>query len=252
MSVGSVLDLLLAISSAIYLVGVASGWHHLEPRVARLPPPQPLAWPAVTLIKPLAGLEEGLERNLISLFAQSYNGRLEVVFSSANEIDPAWPVARRIAACFPAIPVRFVIAPRFGLNPGLSNVAAAVRAARHDLILHSDANTLFRPDSLAYLVADFVNTGAGILSCAVVGEGERSLWAAVENAQLTVFTAPAMCFASGPAGNRASWARQCCFAAPNYKRLAGSRPLRICLPTTTSSAASTPTLESWSSCHGCP
>ncbi len=97
-----------------------------------------------------------------------------------------------------------------------------------------------------------MNSRASILSCAVVGEGERSLWAAVENAQLTVFTAPAMCFASGPCRQPCVVGKAMLFRRSELQALDGLEVVKDLLATTTSSAASTPTLESWSSCHGCP
>jgi ceramide glucosyltransferase len=179
-------------SLAFFSLGLVAVLRH----TARQPPPFDGPWPAVSLLKPLKGLEEELDRNLRSLYAQDYPGEREVVFATADEGDPALAVARAVAAEFPAIPTRFVRSdPEWGLNPKLSNLAAAWDAAAHDLVLQSDANVRVRPDYLRRIVGELCAERASLLSSMVVGTGERSAGAAMENLQLSAFIAPATCFA---------------------------------------------------------
>ncbi len=145
----------------------------------------------VTLLKPLRGVEECLEDNLRSFFEQDYPAPFEVVFAVTEADDPALEVARRVAADYPAIPSRIVFSdPDFGMNPKVANLRGAVRAARYDLLLQSDANVRAQPDYLRRVVTELVAEDGHLLSSMVVGVGERSLGAMLDNVQLSAFTAP--------------------------------------------------------------
>ncbi len=122
-----------------------------------------------------------------------------MVFAAASATDTALGIARSVAARYPATSTQFVISEQKALNPQVNNIRAAVEAASHDLVLHSDANIRLGESTLASLVQEFLDEGEGILSCPIVGSGERCFWAAVENVQLTAFITPAMCFANNVA-----------------------------------------------------
>lgn len=154
------------------------------------------ALPPVSLLKPLKGIEESLEQNLETFFTQDYPGRVQIVFSTAEPDDEALPVARRVAARHPEVDVDFVLSdPEYGLNPKVSNLAGALRAAEHDLVLQSDANVRARPDYLRRIVSELIAERGALLSSMVVGVGERSPGAAMENLQLSAMIGPATCFA---------------------------------------------------------
>jgi ceramide glucosyltransferase len=94
------------------------------------------------------------------------------------------------------VPVRFVLSDEnWGLNPKVSNLQGALRAARHDLVLQSDANVWAPPDYVRSIVAEFVSENGSLLSSMVSGIGERSVGAAMENLQLSAYVAPACCVA---------------------------------------------------------
>jgi ceramide glucosyltransferase len=189
------LILLGCASAALVLFGLGvifTIWH------TRLPSPEPPAgeWPALSLLKPLKGSEEELEANLESFYVQDYAGALEVVFATTEEDDDALPVARRVAARHPDVPTRFVHSDEhFGLNPKVANLAGAMAAAAHDLVLQSDANVRVQPDYVRKVVGEYRARGSALLTSMVVGVGERSAGAAMENLQLSAFIGPAMCTA---------------------------------------------------------
>jgi ceramide glucosyltransferase len=118
------------------------------------------------------------------------------VFASAQPGDPGIALAREVAAAHPEVPTRFVLAREdFGLNPKVGNLRAALLAAEHDLVLQSDANVRLRPGHLRRMVATLLSEQASLVGSLVVGVGERSPASAVENLQLTAFTAPGLCAA---------------------------------------------------------
>lgn len=158
---------------------------------------EPGAYPAISMLKPVKGLEEDLEQNLRSFYEQDYPGAFEVIFSAEEPAtDEGIAVARRVAADYPQVPTRFVASSLdFGLNPKVANLEGARAAARHDLVFQSDANVRLRPDYLRRVVAELVASDASLLSSLIVGVGERSIGAALENLQLTALIAPSVCTA---------------------------------------------------------
>jgi ceramide glucosyltransferase len=176
----------------VFALGVAALAYHVRRRAAgvvkELPP--------VSILKPLKGVEEGLEANLESFFVQRYPGRFEIVFATTEDDDPAIAIAREVAARHPDVPVRFAHSDAdFGLNPKVSNLRGAMRAAQHDLVLQSDANVIAQPDYLARVVEELVGQDGHLLSSLVVGVGERSAGACMENLQLGAMIVPSCCFA---------------------------------------------------------
>jgi len=176
----------------LFMVGVVATLRHTSRKPFSLPDD---AYPAISLLKPLKGTEEALEANLRSFFEQDYPAPVEVVFATATPDDPGLIVARRVAAAYD-IPTRAVHSdPDFGLNPKVSNLAGALRHAKYDLVLQSDANVRVRPDYLRRVVAELVCEDAQLLSSMVTGGGERSVGALLDNLQLCSFTAPGTCAA---------------------------------------------------------
>ena len=157
--------------------------------------------PPVSLLKPIKGREEELEQNLRSFFEQDYPAPIELVFASTELDDPGIDLARRLAREYPHVPARFVRSdPTFGLNPKVSNLRGALDAARYDLVLQSDANCRVKRGYLRAVVGEMLGAGGSLLTSMVVGTGERSVGAAMENLQLSAFIAPAMCTALHLAG----------------------------------------------------
>ena len=153
--------------------------------------------PPLTLLKPLKGLEDGLEENLASFYAQDYPGPLQIVFASTEPDDPGIAVARAVAARYPQIASDFVCSRAdYGLNPKVSNMRGGLLAAKHDLVLQSDANVRLPAGHLRQMVSEKIREGASLLGSLVVGVGERTRAATLENLQLTAFTAPGLCIAS--------------------------------------------------------
>jgi ceramide glucosyltransferase len=182
-----------ALGGVLYLGALISTVLHVRSRRHRHLLDQ---MPALSLLKPVKGLEEQLEKCLRSLYEQDYPGEREVVFASATRDDPALVVARKVAAEFPHVPTRFVLSDdTWGFNPKVSNLRGALLAARHDLVLQTDANVWAEATYLRQIVSEFVNEKASILSSLVTGTGEASIGAAMENIQLGAFTAPGCCAA---------------------------------------------------------
>lgn len=138
--------------------------------------------PSVSIVKPLRGLDEGLEENLESFFRLDYPPEaLEVVFSFASSSDPAYAPARRVADRHPEISSTFVFDDREpGGNAKVNRLAAAMRYAKHRLVLFSDGNVRVRPGFMKRAVSSFRDPRVGLVSNLFRASGARSLGSRVE------------------------------------------------------------------------
>jgi ceramide glucosyltransferase len=77
-------------------IQLGSTWRH---RRARRPVRRET--PGISILKPLCGIDDDLERNLEALFATLPNPRYELLFGVRSPDDPAWQVARAAQARCP-------------------------------------------------------------------------------------------------------------------------------------------------------
>jgi ceramide glucosyltransferase len=184
----------LAVSTAVYAIAAAElRWLRRTARGHRVPG----FTPPVSILKPLSGLDEGLEDNLTSFYRLAYP-RFELVFSFASTSDPAYPVARRVADRHPGVPTTFVFDPRdSGGNAKVDRLAAATERARHRLILFSDGNVRVHPDFLARAVSHFADPRVGLVSHLFRAAGAESLASRIETLYLNGCLLPGTAAISG-------------------------------------------------------
>jgi ceramide glucosyltransferase len=140
----------------------------------RPPVPEPRAWPAVSVLKPVCGLDRELEQNLRSVCAQDYPGEVQVVLAAQRADEPALPVLRRLAAEFGPERVTLTIASgEPTANGKIFNLANAVRAARHEVLLVSDSDVRVPRDHLRAIVAPLADPSVGYSQTLYRGRGAR-------------------------------------------------------------------------------
>ena len=147
--------------------------------------------PAVSVVKPLAGLDAELEANLESFFRQDYPA-FEIIFSFAAEADPAFAVARRVADRHPGVPSVFVVDAREpGRNSKINRLAAGLRRARAPYLLFADGDVRVPPDFLHRAVDRMSDPRVGLLSHLFRCAGPSSLGARLEALYLDGVLRPA-------------------------------------------------------------
>ncbi|HVK65296.1 MAG TPA: glycosyltransferase [Polyangium sp.] len=143
--------------------------------------------PPITILKPLKGVDDGLRENLLSFASQDYP-MYEVLLGAEDAEDPALVVAREVMACCPRAPFLIIHCPRrTGLNPKVSILEALAARARHEHILISDSNVRVGPGYLGAMAAELADPRVGLVTSVLVGAGERTFGAALENLHLNSF-----------------------------------------------------------------
>ncbi|HVP40010.1 MAG TPA: glycosyltransferase [Candidatus Saccharimonadales bacterium] len=121
--------------------------------------PEPAAWPAVTCLKPVKGLDPGARENFEAFLALDYPAPLQFLFVVEAEADPAVGVLRELQARDPR--VSLVVAGRaLAGSQKLHNLARGAPQAAHPVLCVSDSDVRPRPDSLRVLVSELL-AGAG-------------------------------------------------------------------------------------------
>ncbi len=152
--------------------------------------------PPVTILKPLKGMDEGLEENLRSFFRLDYP-KYQLIFGVAEENDPAISVVQKLLAEFPDHQAKLVVGnPSFGLNPKVENLAAMDRHREYEVVLISDSNVRVRPSYLRETACYLSEPGVGLVSNIFAGVGESHAAAVMENLQLNGFIAGGVAAAS--------------------------------------------------------
>lgn len=175
---------LAAASSGLYslawiLVHAWSAWH-------RRRPPSPVTM-GVTILKPLCGADDELERNLASFFRLEHEP-LQLICGAADPADPAIDVVRRLARSHPERDVLVVVGGDVpAASPKVGLLESLLPHARHEIILLSDSNVRVARDEVGRVLPGFADPCVGMVHQPVVGVGERTLPAAIENLHYTEF-----------------------------------------------------------------
>jgi len=107
----------------------------------------------VTILRPVSGLENNLERTLRSAFELDHP-HTEVIFCVAREDDPAVPLVRQLRAEYSSIASLLLVGEdKISSNPKLNNLVKGWKAARYDWVVMADSNLLLPGDYIARLFA---------------------------------------------------------------------------------------------------
>jgi len=135
---------------------------------------------AISILKPLAGVDDGLEENLRSFFEQDYQ-EFEILFAVRKQDDPAIAVAERLRNRYPRIPSRLIVTgePPYA-NAKVYSLDLMLEAARHDLLVMADSDIRVTRDMLATIAAEFQDPRLGLATCPYRAVPGRSFWNILE------------------------------------------------------------------------
>jgi len=134
----------------------------------------------ISVLRPLAGLDEGLEENLRSYFRQDYP-EFEIIAGVRTAEDPAAEVFERVRAEYPQIPARLVVTGEPPCpNAKVFSLTRMLAVARYQLLVMADSDTRAGPGTLRALAAEFEDPRLGLASCPYRAVPGRSFWSRLE------------------------------------------------------------------------
>lgn len=152
--------------------------------------------PAVSLIKPVCGLEKDLYANLSSACAQDYPD-YEVIYALQNPQDPVLPILERIRSENPPGRVRILVDPAAaGPNGRLCNILNATREAKGEVLVYSDSDMLLDPGYLRAIVPPLADPAVGVSCTLYRAHGAVNIWESLELLSLNAEFVPSMIFAT--------------------------------------------------------
>src|SRR5690348_4826538 len=176
MTVIAVVLLLLLTGSLVYAVmTIAAAWLYLRQRPGELREPV-----AISVLRPLSGVDDGLEENLRSLFRQEYS-EFELLFAVHREGDPAAAVVEKLRREFPAVSTQLLVSgnPPYP-NAKVFSLDRMLRAARHELVVMTDSDVRVSPRLLETLAREFQESRVALITCPYRAIAGPSVWNKLE------------------------------------------------------------------------
>ena len=146
-------------------------------RFLRGKPAPPAELPAVTLLRPMKGLDPEADQNLHSLCDQDYAGPVRIILGADSAEDPAFAPAGRLKAAWPDRDIVLVAdATPHGTNRKLGNLINMSAQARGEIIVISDSDVRLPRQGLSALVGALQQPGVGLAYGLYRGRPAGNLW----------------------------------------------------------------------------
>jgi ceramide glucosyltransferase len=189
-------------------------------RHVRGPARTPRRTPAMSILKPLCGLDDGLAANLASFAALEYP-EYEVLLGLRSADDRALPVAREAVRRFPG---RFRIVFQRGepgMNPKVNQLVTLAAAARHDVLVVSDSNVRVDRGYLAGIAALLEDDAVGLVTHPIAGVGEARVGSLLDHLHLAGSVAPGVVAAKRLVGRDIVVGKSMALRRPDLEALGG-------------------------------
>lgn len=131
--------------------------------------------PAVSILKPIYGLDAELIKNLRSFCQQDYP-EYQIIFGLHSKSDPAFPIVKKIIKEFKKLDISYVLDSHIhGCNYKVSNLINMYPTAKHDYLLIADSDMRVSPNYLSDLMSPFVDTSVGAVTSLYTGSARGKL-----------------------------------------------------------------------------
>jgi ceramide glucosyltransferase len=138
------------------------------------------ASPAIALLKPLCGVDPGLERHLESFFLQDYPS-FEILFAVESADDPAVAVAERLMARYRRVPARLILTGESPYaNAKVYKMEKIAELTSADILVITDSDTSVSKGYLRRLAAAFAPERIGVVTNLYRGAPGADLWSKLE------------------------------------------------------------------------
>jgi ceramide glucosyltransferase len=150
--------------------------------------PQPATAPSsgISILKPLAGMDDGLEDNLRSYFEQDY-APMELLFAVRTADDAPAQVVRALAAQYPDVSTRIVMVgdPPY-LHDKVYKLQSLLDIAQYALVAMADSDIRVGRDFCRRIAAEFSAPKLAIETCPYRAVAGRSLWSRLEALNMNI------------------------------------------------------------------
>jgi ceramide glucosyltransferase len=181
--------------------------------------------PPLSLLKPLHGDEPGLEPHLGTFFEQDYPA-YEILFCARSPEDAGLATARRVAARYPHIPVKFLSTggePDY-INAKVASLEKMEAVAAHDIFVISDSDVRVTPGYLRAAALPFADPRVGGITCPYRGvAAEGGLWARLEAVGMSVEMTAGVLVARQMEGMQFTLGPTMAFRRESIRRMGGFR-----------------------------
>lgn len=142
--------------------------------------------PAVTLLKPIHGLEPRMEENLEGYFRLDYPD-YEIVFGCRGPEEPALAVVERLKARYPKVKVRIVFSgPPQWPNAKVFSLDKMIAASSSDHFVITDSDITVREDFLKIVMPQLMRPEVGLVTCLYQGVAAGDVWSRLEALGMSV------------------------------------------------------------------
>lgn len=149
-----------AVAAAYQLLSLAAAFRHLLHRE----PAVPKSLPAVSILKPIHGLDPAFRDAIRSHATQDYP-EFEILFGVKTLDDPAVPEIRQLIADFPALHIRLMECGTRMPNAKVGVLMDLAAEARHPVLLVNDSDIRVPQGYLRRVVAALSEPGTGLVTC---------------------------------------------------------------------------------------
>ncbi len=135
---------------------------------------------AISILKPLSGMDEGLEENLRSYFEQDYQS-YELLFAVRHVWDPAADLVQQLLLEYPCVKARLLVT---GDSPyphaKVFSLQCMFDQSQFELIAMCDSDVRVGSDFCRRLSAEFSNPSLGLVTCPYRAIAGDTIWSQLE------------------------------------------------------------------------
>lgn len=165
---------LAAIPFIYYSIALFSCWRFFR-TAARRPQHNRRFAPALSILKPVRGLDPETYENFASHCRQDYP-EYELIFCTGSPDDPAVPVIQQLMADFPERSIRLIFSDGHNaVNDKVAKLRRLMEEARYEVLVMNDADVRVEPNYLRTVVAPLENENVGAVTCLYVSTAESNL-----------------------------------------------------------------------------
>lgn len=136
--------------------------------------------PPVSILKPLKGMEPGMEEAFRSHGRQRYP-EYEIIFGANDRDDPGLRAVEKLKQEFPERAIRAVVCERdLGANRKVSNLAQMASQARYEYLVVNDSDIQVEADYLRQVAAPLAREEVGLVTCLYRGLAGSTLGSRLE------------------------------------------------------------------------